>query len=290
MDLTTSDLINGFNPEGIISEVILRMPDDAAPSPHTFEGRLELLGESENGDASVLRGSLPDAYHHLPEFNFSFVQLDDYLIPIQRGLIITDQSTFDYILEPGHIWLEDGDQGFSRASLPFALVSKGNNALFNGTLTFLFDGETVSKVWYQITQETTTNTRANLWGLLDAVYQPESIPNISRIRDAFQQELALRFSTQPIAALAEKYPSVDLSAFGSGVTPEHLAWYGVIVDGINYLGGCNTRAGTYPYCEWMRQPSYSVAKSTFPSLALMRLAQVYGPGAVSYTHLRAHET
>jgi CubicO group peptidase (beta-lactamase class C family) len=70
---------------------------------------------------------------------------------------------------------------------------------------------------------------------------------------------------------------VDLSAFGSGVTPEHMAWYGVVVDGVNYLGGCQTRAGTYPYCEWMRQPSYSVAKSTFPSLALMRLAQVFGP-------------
>jgi len=277
MSLTYSNLINGFDSEGIISEDVLRMPDDAAPSPHVFQGRLELLGESTNGDATVLNGSLPDAYHHLPEFNFSFIQSDDYLIPTQRGLIITDESTFDYIIEPGHIWLEDGDQGFSRASLPFALVSKGNNALFNGTLTFLFNGETVSKVWYQITQETTINTRANLWGLLDAEYHPESIPEVGQIRDAFQQELALRFPTQPIATLSETYPGVDLSAFGSGVTPEDLAWYGVIVDGVNYLGGCNTRAGTYTYCEWMRQPSYSVAKSTFPSLALMRLAQVYGP-------------
>jgi len=278
VNLTYSDLINGFDPEDIISEDALRMPENAQPSPHTFEGRLELMGELENGGSAVLSGSLPEAYHHLPEFNFSFVQLDDYLIPIQRGLIITDQSTFDYIIEPGHIWMEEGDEGYSRASLPFALVSKGNNGLFNGTLTFLFDGETVSKVWYQVTQETTLNTRANLWGLLDAEYHPESIPDISQIRNAFKQELAGRFPTQPIANLAGKYPGVDLSAFGSGVTPEHLAWYGVVVDGINYLGGCNTRAGTYPYCEWMRQPSYSVAKSTFPALALMRLAQVYGPG------------
>jgi len=131
MDLTYSDLITGFDPEGIISEDALRMPDDVHPSPHAFKGRLELLSEPDAGEAAVLSGSLPDAYQHLPEFNFSFIQLDDYLIPIQRGLIITDQSTFDYILEPGHIWLEEGDQGFSRASLPFALVSKGNNALFN---------------------------------------------------------------------------------------------------------------------------------------------------------------
>ncbi len=203
--------------------------------------------------------------------------MDDYLIPIQRGLIITEQDTYNYILEPGRIWTEESDQGFSRASLPFALVFKGSNGLLNGTLTFLFDGETVSKVWYQIAQETTTSIRANLWGLLDAEYHTENIPDADQIRVAFEEELAERMPVEPIENLSEKYPDVDLSAFGSGVTPEHIAWYGVVVDGINYLGGCQTRAGTYPYCEWMRQPSYSVAKSTFPALALLRLAQVYGP-------------
>ena len=274
--LTYSDLIDGFDPEGIISEDALRMPEDALASPHAFQGRLELLGEANNGEAQVLQGSLSVAHQHLPEFDFSFFQVDDYLVPLQRGLTITDQSTYDLILEPGRIWMEVGDQGFSRASLPFALVFKGDNALLNGTLTFLFDGKTVSKVWYQVTQETTQNTRANLWGLLDAAYHPEAIPEIDQVREAFKVELTQRFPTQPIEKLAEVYPGVDLSAFGSGVTPEHMAWYGVIVDGINYLGGCQTRAGTYPYCEWMRQPSYSVAKSTFPALALMRLAQVYG--------------
>jgi hypothetical protein len=275
-DLTYIDLNTGFDPQGIISEDALTMPVDALTSPHTFEGRLELLGESRNGEMSVLRGSLSDAYKHLPEFDFAYVQVDDFLVPIERGLIITDQPTYDIILEPGRIWMEEGDQGFSRASLPFALVFKGDNALLNGTLTFLFDGESVSKVWYQTTQETTTRTRANLWGLLDAVYHPEDLPEADQIREDFKEELALRIPIEPIENLAAKYPDVDLTAFGSGVTPEHMAWYGVVVDGVNYLGGCQTRAGTYPYCEWMRQPSYSVAKSTFPALALMRLAQVYG--------------
>jgi hypothetical protein len=274
--LTYNDLMTGFNPEGIISEDALRMPEDARPSPHAFQGRLEFLGEQMNGEMERLRGSLSDAYKHFPEFNFTYIQMDNYLIPLQCGLIITNQPTYDIILEPGHIWMEKGDQGFSRASLPFALVFKGDNALLNGTLTFLFDGDTVSKVWYQVTQETTTRTRANLWGLLDAAYHPESIPDIRQIKEAFQQELAQRIPTEPLENLSENYPDLDLSAFGSGVTPEHRAWYGVVVDGVNYLGDCQTRAGTYPYCEWMRQPSYSIAKSTFPALALMRLAQVYG--------------
>ena len=275
--LDFEDLISGFDSEGIIDEEAVAMPDDALSSPHVFQGRLELLGEAETGDGTVLKGSLSDEYMHLPEFNFSFIQWEDYLIPTQRGLIITEQSTYDFILEPGRIWMEVGDQGFSRASLPFALVFKGQNGLLNGTLTFLFDGENVSKAWYQITQETTTSTRVNLWGLLESNYHPEKRNDVDQIQEAFSTELAQMLPTEPIENLANKYPGLELSAFGSGVTPEHMAWYGVVVDGVNYLGGCQTRAGTYPYCEWMRQPSYSVAKSTFPALALMRLAQVYGP-------------
>jgi len=101
-------------------------------------------------------------------FDFEFVQREGYLIPVQRGLIIADHPTWNLILEPGRVWQEAGDGGYSRASLPFALTVKGGNAAFNGTLTFLFDKQRVSKVWYQVTQEITNYTRANLWGLLDA--------------------------------------------------------------------------------------------------------------------------
>jgi hypothetical protein len=161
-----------------------------------------------------------------------------------------------------------------------ALIPKGSNATFNGTLTFLFDDEHVSKVWYQITQETTSYTRANFWGLLDAAYHPGPVAEAARIRGDFAAERAARLPTKPIQALAEDYPGVDVSAFGRGVTPEHMTWYGVVVDGVNYLGGCQTRFGRYPYCEAMRASSYSTAKSAFVSVALMRLAQIYGVGVV----------
>jgi len=62
----------------------------AAPAAHTFEGRLELLGEKENGQIEVLRGELGPEYASLPEFDFEFVQDKGYLIPVRRGLIITD--------------------------------------------------------------------------------------------------------------------------------------------------------------------------------------------------------
>jgi hypothetical protein len=279
--LTYEDLINGFEAASPVAESALTPPANASPAIHTFEGRLELRGEAGGGQMEVLRGELESEYASLPEFDFAFVQQDGYLIPVKRGLIIADHPQWNLHLEPGRTWQEAADGGYSRASLPFALTVKGGNATFNGTLTFLYNEQGVSKVWYQVTQETTSSTRANLWGLLEAVYHPEPVEGAEAIRAAFAAELSARLPTKPIQALAEDYPGVDLSAFGSGVTPEHLTWYGVVVNGVNYLGGCRTRFGYYPYCDWMRATSYSTAKSAFPSLALMRLAQKYDPQIAS---------
>jgi CubicO group peptidase (beta-lactamase class C family) len=273
--LTTNALTNGFAFDGPVDESALTPPDDFAPAAHIFEGRLELLGEKEYGHIEVLRGELGPEYTYLPEFDFEFVQSDSYLIPIRRGNLIADHPIWNIILEPGRVWQEAGDGDFSRASLPFALTVKGGNATFNGTLTFLFNDARVSKVWYQVTQETTTYTRANLWGLLDAAYYPGAVIESEKIQIEFAAELAARVPVKPIEALAEDYPGVDVSAFGRGVTPEHMTWYGVAVNGVNYIGGCQTRFGLYPYCESMRATSYSTAKSAFASVALMLLAQKY---------------
>jgi hypothetical protein len=275
--LTYDDLMNGFGAPSPVEEAALTMSANAASPTHIFEGRLELLEEETGGQIEILRGAMEAGLSYLPEFDFEFVQEDGYLIPARRGLIIADHPLWNIHLEPGHVWQEDVDQGFTRASLPFALTVKGGNATFNGTLTFLFDDQQVSKVWYQVTQETTTHTRLNLWGLLDAVYHPGTVSEAEDIRADFAAELAARLPVKPIQALAEDYPGVDMNAFGSGVTPAHMTWYGLVVNGVNYLGGCQTRFGTYPYCESMRATSYSTAKSAFASLALMRLAQLDGP-------------
>jgi hypothetical protein len=275
--LTYKMLVDGFDSTLPVDESALTPPKNAVPAAHTFEGRLELLGEKEHEQMQILRGELGREFAHLPEFNFEFVQSAGYLIPVQRGLIIADHPSWNLILEPGFVWQEPSDNGFSRASLPFALVVKGSNAAFNGTLTFLFDNQRVSKVWYQVTQETTTYTRVNLCGLLDAEYHPGPVDGAEQIRADFHTELAARVPVKSLQSLAEDYPGVEISAFGSGVTPEHITWYGVVVNGVNYLGACQTRFGIYPYCEHMRATSYSTAKSAFVSVVMMRLAQKYDP-------------
>lgn len=279
--LTHADLMDGFEAASPVDEAAFALPSDAAPPAHTFEGRLELHGEATAGEMNVLRGN-PDQESevpHLPEFDFEFVQHEGHLIPVQRGLIIADHPYWNYILGPGRVWSERGDNGYSRASFPFALVWKGSNAILNGTMTFIFDDAGISRVWYQITQETTVSFSADLWGLLEGSYHPGPVRDSAKIKESYAQELAARFPTRPIEQLPEDYPGVDASAFGRGVSPRNMTWYGFVVNGINYVSGCQTRYGEYPYCESMRAPSYSTAKSAFVSVALMRLAQKYDAAA-----------
>ncbi len=276
--LTSTDLSTGFSYSAPVVEAALTQPEAATPPQYTFEGRLELHSEGQNGEIGYLRGRR-DIEPFLPEFDFEFVQQDGYLIPAKRGLIVTEHEYWNYFLEPGRVWSEPGDGDYSRASFPFALSWKGSNAIHNGTMTFLFNDEEISSVWYQITQETGIGIAVDMWGLLEASYHSEPLAAAAKIRADFTQELVDHFPTKPIADLGTDYPQLDISAFGQGVTPERLTWYGFVIDGVNYVGGCQTRYGTYPYCEYMRAPSYSTAKSAFASVALMRLAQKYDPAA-----------
>lgn len=85
---------------------------------------------------------------------------------------------------------------------------------------------------------------------------------------------------KPISALATDYPAagVDVSKFGAGVTAAHMTNYGFYFGGVNYVSTCGTRKGTYAFCGQMVFPSYSTAKSIFGTVAMARLAQLYGTG------------
>ena len=276
--LTYADLMDGLDTTLPVVETAFAAPENAAQPEYIFEGRLILIAEDQSGDIEVIRGD-PDvepALPHLPEFDFAFVQSDGYLIPIERGLIVTEHPIWNYFIEPGRVWQEASDQRFARASFPFALVPKGGNSTYNGTMMFLFNDSDISQVWYQITQETSFYFRANFGGLLEADYHAHPIASADQIRADFAQELANRFPTKPIEQLAEDYVGADITQFGANLSPEHLTAYGFVVDGVNYVSECRTRYGRYTYCDSMRAPSWSTAKSAFASVALMRLAQKYG--------------
>jgi hypothetical protein len=150
-------------------------------------------------------------------------------------------------------------------------------------MTFLFNETSVSKVRYQVTQETCAYFKFNMWGQLAGNYSPHTIINAAGVRARYAAEVANRLPLKPISALADDYPGAGIkpAVFGSGITPADMTFYGVLFNGTNYVGGCATRFGVYAFCEDMRAPSYSTAKSAFASLALMRLGRKYGTDVYS---------
>jgi len=242
-----------------VDDSLFAMPVNALEPKSTFEGSLTLHGEVFSDKSLV------------------YVQDGLDLIPVQRGLIEDDFSAWGlrwyYILEPGHIWRVKG--GYSLVSLPVAIVPKGENCVYNGVMAFTFDGKQVSRVWAQFTVETCMGGMpidSAFW--LDGEYKPGGIEQAEQVRIAYQEEGNSRYPQKPITQLADDFPGVDLTAFGKNI--KNYSVYGVIVNGVNYVSNCPTRHGYYAYCDVMRMPSFSTAKSALAGMAFMRLGQVYG--------------
>ena len=256
------------------------VPGNAANPLNQFSGTLTL--SIVNGTLTEQGTSLAGSYanpNRLPDFSFQFVQHGTHLIPLQRQLIATSHPSWEYLLMPGRVWQENGDNGYSRVALPFALQEVNANCTHNGVMTFLFkDDGSVSKLAYQIAQETCQYFKFNLHGKLNASYQSATISGAAAIKTAYVQEVAARLPVKPLSALATDYPQagVVLANIASDQSASHLSAYGVYYNGVHYAGNCATRQGDYPFCGLMALPSYSTAKSVVAGFALMRLQQKYG--------------
>jgi len=195
--------------------------------------------------------------------------------------VITGGAAWNYIVGPGRVWQENKDRGYMRASFPFALVERNQNCVHNGEMTFLFNRKkspNISMVRYQVTQETCLYFKLNMWGQLAATYTPASVANADALENAEAAEVANRLPTKSFSALATDYPNsgINPANFTQGFkSPADITTYGLLINGIDYVSNCQTRYGAYAFCDNMRLPSYSIAKSTFAGLAMMLLGQRY---------------
>ncbi|MEW6994059.1 choice-of-anchor D domain-containing protein [Colwelliaceae bacterium MEBiC 14330] len=287
--VTYSNLTGNAGNGSLVNFSAFAIPDGAANPTNTFEGTLAFNGV-QRGWTEVYDPYLYDTLSgikQLPNFNYQFIQHGTHLIPQTRGLIESASALgqWDLILEPGRVWDENSDNGFSRASLPFALVEYNQNCTHNGVLTFLFNDEgDISNVQYQIASETCAYYQFNLYGRLSAQYIQESLSAAADIKSAYESEVSNRMPIKAISALASDYPNsgVNINNIASEQAVEDLSLFGVVFNNVHYVGGCETRYGTYPFCDVMTIPSYSTAKSTVGALSLMRLEQKY-PGAKNAT-------
>lgn len=252
---------------------------DAKPPTHRFEGRLRLRGQPLMRTLVADKEYLTDtdiaaSRSWIDDFDYGFVQHGDALIPERRGPIPSSHAWWEIVLEPGRVWDEPGDRGYTRAAIPFSLAQKNANCAHNGVLMILFkDDGIVERAAIQVSSETCLYLQRDLWGWLQADYTPQPIARAADLLAAHEREVAARLPTRPLSALAAEFDGIEPGKLATA--PIHAGTrHGVFYKGIHYVSNCPTRHGDHPYCDVLDLPSYSVAKSAVAAVALMRMEKL----------------
>lgn len=282
-DLKAVDLAAGRVPETPLDTAVFT-PFEAGKTTNKFPGRLRISPTDDGARAEAYRnrdnrlGDPDRAAHRLPPMVIDLVQSGSDLLPLERRLVSDTHPYWEWFVGPGRAWDEPGDAGWTRAVLPFALQERNQNCTHNGLLSFLYRSDgSVSQVYYQVGSETCTYFQVDLWGMAPAAIVATPAAAGSGAADAvtaFRTERARRLPVRPISALAEALPGADPEAF-TPPSPDEATTWGLVVDGIHYRGGCETRFGPYPLCEELHLPSYSTAKSVYAGLGVMRMARLW---------------
>lgn len=192
-----------------------RAPADALPPITSFAGRIRLRLAADAIEYNILHDELGLAANYqsaigsLPDFNFEWFQDGDLLVPVMQGPVRNDHPFWEYVLRPGVVWREQGDNGWSRAVIPFALKQRGEDCVHNGLMTFLFGkaGE-ISDVAFQLVAETCMYLQLDMHGIVAAEYLPAADSSGSDAVATVRQNRAARMQQRTIQALAEDYPGV----------------------------------------------------------------------------------
>lgn len=211
--------------------------------------------------------------------------LGDLLVPVNRGDMLheahpgTSPSYWSVIPQIGRVWRERADKKWSRAALPLMLVNDIDNHAAQGLATFLYRDGKISHVVFQMVQQSAPYLLGQhfvAWTTIVAQFSAASAVPESQ-REAARRELAERLPARPWAELVKASPAGALDGFGGPLNPRWLIVAALVRDGTLYYQDAATAYGPYPYPLEMRFGVRSVMKSIGVPLALLRLAQVYGP-------------
>lgn len=211
----------------------------------------------------------------LPDFSITWVSDGETLIPAERLPQVTNHPFWSFIAGPGRAWTPGGEPGTTRIGFPFTLKEKLQNCVHNGlaTLTLPVDGGEAIMDW-QISAQTCAYLKFELAGRARVTWTPTPAADHDTVIAQYRDEVARRLPVQPMSALADQWPEIDIEALAPA-SRDDLSVYGLVVDGIHYRGGCNTAHGPHPYCDDWVLPSYSTAKSLFAGLGYLHLLSRY---------------
>ncbi len=252
---------------------------DSGPALHDLEGTLT-VSEFKMFDSVPVNQVKHSSMGYFPGFSVEFFTYEDNLVSVQREVLLSpgEKSFWKIILSPGKVWSEPDDDGMSRASFPFVLAAEDTSETHNGIATFVFNDAQVSSFRFQVTQETAAWRQVDYWGQSPMDYVPGLLKDREALMVQFEEEISTRIPIRSWSDLAENYDPQLLETFNGGnILPSGLSTSGLILNDTIYLQPCHTRYGPFPYCESMRHGSFSVMKSMGAAIAMLRLAEKYGP-------------
>ncbi len=254
-------------------------PENAVTPSNNLEGVLTLNTNASLSRIKILTDTYDAAANNslklseLPPFSFNFVMDGAEIIPLSRGPQRSSHPYCEMIPEPVITWDVAGDNGWSHASLPLTLKEKNQNCTHNGLMTFMYKSNgTITRVAWQITSETCLYLKINLWGVVDASYEPQQISQSAEVITDYHKEKASRLPVKSFSALEKDHPSLEQKAF-QPPGKDDVTVYGFVLNGVHYRSECPTRFGPYPFCEVLDLPSYSLAKSLVGGLGYFILAK-----------------
>lgn len=258
----------------------------ALPAP-AFEGVLDIAPTPMKIDPAfeepVVLGR--DA-RIFPGVRLTFLTLGEVLVPLQRGSMVRETaggavaSYWRVIPQFGRVWREKSDGGWARAAFPIMLVNDTENHAHQGLATFLYRPGQVTGLVLQFVQQTApylTRHPFVAWGFAAAQLSAGDSAALDAERTQARAELADRLPARPWTELVKSVPPGTLAGFGGPLRPKWRVEAALVRDGTLYYQDSVTPYGPYPYPLEMRFGVRSVMKSVAAPLALLRLAQVYGP-------------
>ncbi len=286
--IMASELVRaGMIPEEPVHNDQFMSQGTSAPALHAFSGALTLTAEAMHlRPALENRTVMGRDAQMFPGVTLSFFSHEGTLVPVTQEIIVPGEedaanSFWNLLVQPGRVWSEPGDEGWSRASFPFALMNQLENDTHNGIATFLYNDSEVSEVRFQIVQQTAPYYIAEhflAWGQLAADYAPDTdLGEETGLRAAYSAAEAHRLPAKTWDALEAKVGKDKVAGFEGAMNSDLLVTSALVHDGVLYYKPSRTAQGAYPYTLEMRFGIWSVTKSIGPGLGMLRLAEKYGP-------------
>jgi hypothetical protein len=258
---------------------------DAAPGA-AFAGVLSLAQSAMRTQPTLDKPLIDGRDARLfPGVRLGFFSMGDVLVPFQRGEMVKETapgrspSYWQVIPQFGRIWKEKGDGEWSRAAFPLMLVNDTENHAHQGLATFLYRGSEVTAVRFQFVQQTTPYLITQhfvAWGQATATLRAAA-NDAEAQRLGAARELADRMPARPWSDLVKSAPPHSLDDFGAPLRPNWIVITALVRSGTLYYSDSATPYGPFPYPLEMRFGPRSIMKSIGVPLALLRLAQEYGP-------------